>query len=78
MGAGTVSHKARQERLGAELESMRALKKASNILDFEISGEPPDRYLIIFRGQGLARGTSSRAETEIVQLHKVDIRLPYS
>lgn len=68
----------RDERLVAELEAMRALKKASNILNFEFNGEPPDRYSITFRGKGVSRATSSRADVEIVELHTIDLRLPYS
>lgn len=68
----------RDERLVAELEAMRALNKASNILDFEFSGEPPDRYSITLRGKGISRDTSARADVETVELHKIDLRLPYS
>lgn len=68
----------RQERLIAELEALRALKKTSSIFDFEATGEAPDRYMIRFRGKGIARDTSSEAEIETVELHKVELRLPYS
>ena len=68
----------RHERLVAELEAMRALKKASSILDFEFTGDPPDRYTIILRGKGISRDTSPHADIEFVELHKIDIRLPYS
>jgi ubiquitin-protein ligase len=73
-----VSDQTRQERLLAELESMRAVKNVSTILDFEATGQPPDRYTITFRGKGINRGTSSRAETEEVDLHRCDIRMSYS
>jgi ubiquitin-protein ligase len=68
----------RQQRLTAELEALRALKKTSSIFDFEAAGETPDRYVIRFRGKGIARGTSSDAEIETVELHNVELRLPYS
>ena len=68
----------RHERLVAELEAMRALKKSTSILDFEFTGEPPDRYSITLRGKGISRDTSSRADVEFVELHKIDLRLPYS
>ncbi|MEO8496419.1 MAG: ubiquitin-conjugating enzyme E2 [Planctomycetota bacterium] len=68
----------RQQRLIAELEALRALKKTSTIFDFEASGEAPDRYMILFRGKGIARDTSADAEIETVELHKVELRLPYS
>ncbi len=57
---------------------MRALKKASTILDFEFTGEPPDRYTISFRGKGVTRDTSPRADVEFVELHRADVRLPFS
>jgi len=77
-GEETVTAEQRQERLAAELESMRALKKGSTILDFEITGDPPDRYTVVFRGRGLSRDTSSRSDVKYEEMHRVDIRLPYS
>ncbi len=68
----------RQERLIAELEALRALKKTSSIFDFEATGAAPDRYTIRFRGKGIARDTSSDAEIETIELHTVELRLPYS
>ena len=68
----------RHERLIAELESLRALKKMSTIIDFEATGEAPDRYMIVFRGNGIARETAVDAEIKTVELHKVEVRLPYS
>lgn len=68
----------REERLIAELESLRALKKMSSIFDFESTGEAPDRYMILFRGNGIKRDTSADAEIETVELHKVELRIPYS
>lgn len=68
----------RRERLIAELESLRALQKMSSIFDFEANGDAPDRYVILFRGKGIARDTSPEAEIETVELHKVELRLPYS
>jgi len=73
-----VTQDERDERLVAELEALRALKKASGILDFECTGEPPDRYSITLRGKGISRDTSARADVEFVELHKIDLRLPYS
>ncbi|MBC8351376.1 MAG: hypothetical protein H8E66_05285 [Planctomycetes bacterium] len=68
----------REERLIAELESLRALKKTSSIFDFESTGEAPDRYMILFRGNGITRDTAADAEIETVDLHKIELRLPYS
>ncbi|MEX0819807.1 MAG: ubiquitin-conjugating enzyme E2 [Pirellulaceae bacterium] len=68
----------RHERLIAELEALRALKKTSTIFDFEATGEAPDRYMLVFRGKGLARDTSADAEIQTVEFHNVELRLPYS
>jgi ubiquitin-protein ligase len=73
-----VTAEQRTERLAAELESMRALKKCSTIVDFEFSGDAPDRYSVIFRGRGISRDSSSRADVKYEHLHRIDIRLPFS
>ncbi|MBP89025.1 MAG: hypothetical protein CMJ64_20310 [Planctomycetaceae bacterium] len=68
----------RQNRLAAELECLHALKKTSSVFDFESVGEAPDRYTLLFRGKGVAQDTSSESEIEYVELHRVELRLPYS
>jgi len=68
----------RGQRLQDEHEALLRLKAASSLFDFETTGDPPDRYTLIFRGKGMKRGTSSKAEVEIVELHRCDVRLPYS
>ncbi len=73
-----MSQQTRDERLEAELESLRALKKLSSILDFETKGDPPDRYTITFRGRGVCRDSSSHSDVEFVDLHRCEIRLGYS
>lgn len=53
---------------------MKALRDNSSILEFTAHGEPPERYLVTFRGRGLMR----RSETEPVEsaeVHRVEIRL---
>lgn len=73
-----MTREKRQDRLAAELECLRALKKTSTIFDFESVGETPDRYTIIFRGKGIAQDTSSEADVQFVDLHRIELRLPYS
>ncbi len=73
-----MSDSTRKDRLLAELEVLRGLKKASTIFDFEPSGEPPDRYTVILRGKGINRDSSGKSDVEFVELHKVDLRLPYT
>jgi len=57
---------------------MQALKEQSTILDFQTTGDPPDRYTVTLRGKGVSRSTSSHADMEMVDLHRCDVRLPYS
>jgi ubiquitin-protein ligase len=73
-----VSESARHARLQADLESLEALKRDSTIFDFEANGHPPDRYTLIFRGKGMQRDPSTRGEVELIELHRCDLRLPYS
>lgn len=65
----------RDDRLNAELEALRALRKASTILDFEFSGDPPDRYTLEFRGRGVSQ---VRSDVEFADVHRIELRLPYS
>ena len=68
----------REQRLVADFEALRALKAVSTLFDFEATGEPPDRYAITLRGKGLTRDMSSQADIEFIELHRCDVRLPYS
>jgi len=73
-----VESQSRQERLNADRDVLAALSAASRIFSFEASGEPPDRYTLSFRGKGLARDVSSQADVVIVELHQIDLRMPYA
>jgi hypothetical protein len=68
----------RPERLNADREALAALAAASSIFTFDFSGDPPDRYTLTFRGQGLARDTSAASDVTTVDLHQIDLRMPYS
>lgn len=68
----------REERLSADFEALKALKAASSVFDFETASDLPERYTLHFRGKGVSREAMPQAEIEFVDLHKVDIRLPYS
>lgn len=68
----------REERLSADFEALKALKAASSVFDFETAGDLPERYTLLFRGKGVSREATPHAQVEFVELHKVDIRLPYS
>jgi len=68
----------RAERLREDLQSLAKLKESSTILDFEPSGLPPDRYTLTFRGKGLGRDPAAQAEVSIVEVHQVEMRMPYT
>ena len=73
-----MTKSAREQRLATDLETLRALKKSSSIFDFECTGDPPDRYTLIFRGRGISHDTSPSKDIEYVELHRCDLRLSYS
>ncbi len=68
----------REDRLRADLATLTTLRQASSIFDFRASGDPPDRYALTFRGKGIARDMSPRSDIQIVELHEVDMRLPFA
>jgi len=73
-----VENTERNERLAAELEAMQSLKEESTLFDFESEGDPPTKYIVTFRGKGISRGLMSSDKVETVELHRCEIRLPYS
>ena len=68
----------RDQRLREEADGMRQLVEQSEIMDFEAEGDPPTKYLVTFRGRALKRDLSSHAAVEVHELHRCEIRLPYS
>ena len=72
-----MSEYKRDRRLVADLEAMEALKAASTILDFRAPSDPPDRYLVTFRGAGLGCDETTGC-VERREVHECDIRLPLS
>jgi len=68
----------RDQRLQADLEAMRTLAEQSDIFDFDSQGDPPNKYVVTFRGKGLNRALSAETELETIELHRVEIRLPFS
>ena len=64
----------RTRRLKADYESLKAIKENSTIVDFQSFGDPPERYLVTYKGKGLIR----KSETDPVEqadVHRVEIRL---
>lgn len=64
----------RGRRLVADAEAMKALREQSSIMDFQAHGDPPERYLVTFRGRGLVR-RSEVDPVETADVHRVEIRL---
>jgi ubiquitin-protein ligase len=73
-----MSEPSREDRLNADHAALRALDEASTIFSMEVTGTPPDRYTITFTGKGLGRDSSSQSEVAIVELHQIDLRMPYA
>ena len=73
-----MSQPLRDDRLVSDLENLRAVKKRSELFDFECNGESPDRYTLIFHGKGISRDVAPHATIETVDLHRCNVRLPYS
>lgn len=64
----------RTRRLKADYESMKQLKGASTILDFVAHGDPPERYVITFKGKGLKR-KGENDPVEVTEVHRCEIQL---
>jgi ubiquitin-protein ligase len=64
----------RSRRLKADLEALKTLKENSTILDFQVHGDPAERYLVTFKGKGLIRKSESEP-VEVAEVHRVEIRL---
>jgi ubiquitin-protein ligase len=64
----------RTRRLKADFEALKLLKEQSTILDFQAFGEPPERYMVTFKGKGLVRRGESDP-VEVAEVHRVEIRL---
>lgn len=64
----------RNRRLLADFEAMKALRDNSSILEFQGHGDPPERYLVTFRGKGLLRRSETEG-VEVAEVHRVEIRL---
>ena len=73
-----MSQPPRESRLEADHASLKALDEASTIFSMEVTGQPPDRYTITFTGKGLGRDPSSQSEVTLVELHQIDLRMPYA
>jgi ubiquitin-conjugating enzyme len=73
-----VEQQVRQDRLQADHQALAALAAASSIFSFSGDGESADRYTLMFRGKGLARQASSATQIMPIELHQIDLRMPYA
>ena len=64
----------RIRRLRTDLKVLESLKAESTILDFDCQGNPPESYVVRFRGRGLAQPNPGVAP-QIQKVHEVSIRL---
>ncbi len=68
----------RTARLHSDLQLLQSLAANNPILKVDSSGDPVDRYVLTFRGKGLARDVAQSGEVSIVELHQIEMRLPYA
>jgi hypothetical protein len=73
-----MSSQPRSERLLADQAVLQSLAAGSDILRLESFGEPADRYVLTFRGKGVARDVAQPGEVSLVDFHQIELRLPYS
>jgi ubiquitin-protein ligase len=67
----------RQERLISDLRSLESLKANSSVFDYLASGDPPDVYEIVFRGQGVRRDAHGE-HIQLIDEHRCELRLNLS
>lgn len=64
----------RTRRLKADHEAMKRLRDASSIIEIVPSGDPPERYTVVFKGKGTIRKDES-SPVELTDTHRVEIQL---
>ena len=64
----------RIRRLRTDLKALEALKADSSILDFKAYGDPPDSYVVRFKGRGVSR-LNEHTPPKNRDVHEVAIRL---
>jgi hypothetical protein len=72
-----VNVTARESRLRGDLQTLEMLRESSSIFSFDALGDPPDRYTLSLRGKGILRSTSASGSVEFIELHQIDMRLPF-
>lgn len=72
-----MNNAARESRLRSDFHTLELLRQSSSVFAFEAFGDPPDRYTLLLRGKGIARRSPGAGAVEFVELHQIDMRLPY-
>jgi len=62
----------RIRRLRNDLTALERLRSESSVFEFQATGNPPNHYLINFKGRGLCR---DRGKVKFVNYHRVEIKL---
>jgi ubiquitin-protein ligase len=62
----------RIRRLRSDLAALEALKSESSVFQFRATGNPPQQYLLGFRGKSLAR---DRGKVVVREYHEVEVKL---
>ncbi len=74
-----MSLEQRRIRLRDEWKRLQTLEQASSILSIKPgSGDPPERFTLIFHGKGLLSTNASQTEVKLIETHRVELRLPYA
>ena len=64
----------RMRRLRTDLAALEHMRADSSILDYEAHGDPPEGYVITFRGKGLALDGGNNI-VAVRETHEVSVRL---
>jgi ubiquitin-protein ligase len=75
MSAGsrqTMYHSPRTRRLRHDIQALERLRSESSVFRFTSKGDPPNHYLISFKGKGLWR---DRGKVKTHEVHRVEIKL---
>ncbi len=62
----------RIRRLRNDLTALERLRSESSVFEFQATGNPPNHYLINFKGKGLCR---DRGKVKLANYHRVEIKL---
>jgi ubiquitin-protein ligase len=69
-----LSLQQRLTRLNTDHEKMCSLRESSDLIDFRCAGNPPNKYVIIYRCKGMVPGRFG-SEPSIKEYHEVGIDL---